>query len=73
MMFPPQGLVYDYRLEDGGVSKPEEEDEEGEDKAKAVSTKSIFITLEYIVFMQVIHWSWFVLQVEPEPLGEVQQ
>lgn len=38
MAFPEGGLVYDYRLEDGGVSQTgsEEEDQEDEKKKQAV-------------------------------------
>ena len=35
---PPEGLVYDYRLDDAGISSPAlEEDEEEELKSKQVS------------------------------------
>lgn len=36
MPFPEGGLVYDYRLDDGGVSKIGEEEEEEENKKKKV-------------------------------------
>ena len=40
MPFPADGLVYDYRLDDGGASRPprekgEEEDEEDKKRGKA--------------------------------------
>ncbi|KXJ11002.1 Dynein heavy chain 1, axonemal [Exaiptasia diaphana] len=38
MPFPPQGLVYDYKLEDGGVSLKDGDDDEDEEKAKVIET-----------------------------------
>ena len=40
MPFPEGGLVYDYRLDDGGVSKTGEEEEEEEQKKTKVSRLS---------------------------------
>ena len=38
LKMPPEGLVYDYRLDDAGISSPAlEEDEEEELKSKQVS------------------------------------
>lgn len=34
MQFPQQGLVYDYRLEDGGASSTEDEEEEEQKSAE---------------------------------------
>ena len=38
MPFPEGGLVYDYRLDDGGVSKTGEEEEEEEQKKTKASS-----------------------------------
>ena len=42
MPFPDEHLVYDYRLDDGGVSKSSADDEEEEDKKK---TKVLIVFL----------------------------
>ena len=36
MPFPDEGLVYDYRLDDGGASKTKEDEEEEESKKTKV-------------------------------------
>lgn len=37
MPFPDNGLVYDYRLDDGGASKTKEDEDEEETKKAKVS------------------------------------
>ena len=39
MPFPEAGVVYDYRLEDGGVSSKKNDDDEDEDETESGKTK----------------------------------
>ena len=36
MKFPEQGLVYDYRLDDGGISDSKHDDDDEKSKAREV-------------------------------------
>lgn len=49
MPFPEDGLVYDYCLDDGGVSKTsEEEEEEGEKKKTKVHNMHLYTQANFV-------------------------
>lgn len=49
LLFPDEGLVYDYKLDDAGISLPaQEEDDEEEIRNKKVIVEKSFIQKYYI-------------------------
>lgn len=46
MLFPEEGLVYDYQLQDGGVSNSNADRGDDEDEGKNVEVKTNFIFRE---------------------------
>ena len=46
MPFPDDGLVYDYRLDDGGASKTKEDEDEEETKKAKVKISALGHTLK---------------------------
>ena len=51
MPFPEAGLVYDYKLDDGGITKTAADDEEDEDEAEGKKQK---VNYPYLISSNVI-------------------
>lgn len=60
MCFPEEGLVYDYRLDDAGISNFEDDEEEGERKVRQItwihmdSTSDSLLLIHSFTFLPVV-------------------